>query len=123
MSLEHAPTRQKRRGHATAIKLDALAEQNPDLIALLRDLLRMLPMTNKAALTIPEFCTLHNISEAHFYALQAKEPPETPKMMEVGARRLISVESAARWRLAREQATAIAEATATGEAQHERSTA
>lgn len=114
MSLEHSPARQKR-GRATAIKLDALAEQNPDLIDLLRDLLRMLPMANKQALTIPEFCVLHNISEAHFYALQAKEPPETPRTMAVGGRRLISIEEAARWRTALTERRTAAKADATPE--------
>jgi hypothetical protein len=48
------------------------------------------------ALTIPEFCSSHNISEAFYYGLQ--KHGKGPRTMHVGRRRLISVEEAARWR-------------------------
>jgi hypothetical protein len=48
------------------------------------------------ALTIPEFCASHNISEAFYYELQ--KGGRGPRTMRVGRRRLISVEEAGRWR-------------------------
>ena len=51
------------------------------------------------ALTIPEFCSSHNISEAFYYELQ--KHGKGPRTMHVGRRRLISVEEARRWRDAR----------------------
>lgn len=56
-------------------------------------------MSIKLALTIREFCDTHNISPAFYYELQQKG--EGPRTMEVGRRRLISVEEAQRWREAR----------------------
>jgi hypothetical protein len=53
----------------------------------------------KLALTIREFCATHSISHAFYYEL--KKCGKGPREMEVGARRLISVEEAARWRAAR----------------------
>jgi hypothetical protein len=50
------------------------------------------------ALTIPQFCDAHNISEAFFYALQ--KDGKGPRTMAVGRRRLISIEEAKRWRKA-----------------------
>ena len=54
----------------------------------------------RLALSIPEFCKAHSISEAFFYKL--KKQGEGPRKMKVGARTLISFESAAEWRRARE---------------------
>jgi hypothetical protein len=51
------------------------------------------------ALTIPQFCITHGISEAFFYKLQKEG--QGPKTMVVGRRRLVSVEEAARWRAER----------------------
>jgi hypothetical protein len=51
------------------------------------------------ALTIPEFCSSHGISEAFYYELQKNG--KGPRTMHVGRRRLISVEEAQRWREAR----------------------
>jgi hypothetical protein len=48
------------------------------------------------ALTMPEFCVSHNISEAFYYMLQ--KDGRGPRTMRVGRRRLISVEEARRWR-------------------------
>jgi hypothetical protein len=55
-----------------------------------------------AAYSIHEFCFAHRISVDHYFALQrAKLGPD---VMKVGARTLISVEAAARWREQREAA-------------------
>jgi hypothetical protein len=58
------------------------------------------------AYSIEAFCQRHSISIAFYYKLRAKDPPETPREMEVGARVLITKESAADWRREREAATA-----------------
>src|SRR3954454_1085022 len=54
----------------------------------------------RLALSIPEFCEAHGISEGFFYKL--KKQGEGPREMKVGARTLITFESAAEWRRARE---------------------
>jgi len=54
----------------------------------------------RLALSIPEFCKAHSISEGFFYKL--KKQGEGPREMKVGARTLISFESAAEWRRGRE---------------------
>jgi predicted DNA-binding transcriptional regulator AlpA len=56
--------------------------------------------TPRLALSIPEFCKAHGISEAFFYKL--KKQGEGPREMKVGARTLITLESAAEWRRTRE---------------------
>jgi hypothetical protein len=53
----------------------------------------------KLAMSIGEFCHLHNISHAFFYLLQQRG--EGPRVMKVGSRRLVSVEEAAAWRARR----------------------
>jgi hypothetical protein len=58
---------------------------------------------SKLALSIPEFCATHNISEAFYYELQ--KLGRGPRTMTVGRRRLISLEAAKAWRKAR---TAVA---------------
>ena len=58
------------------------------------------PPTPRLALSIPEFCEAHGISEGFFYKL--KKQGEGPREMKVGARTLITFESAAEWRRARE---------------------
>jgi len=58
------------------------------------------PPTPRLALSIPEFCEAHGISEGLFYKL--KKQGEGPREMKVGARTLITFESAAEWRRARE---------------------
>jgi len=58
------------------------------------------PQTPRLALSIPEFCSAHGISEGFFYKLKKKG--EGPREMKVGARTLITFESAAEWRRARE---------------------
>ena len=58
------------------------------------------PPTPRLALSIPEFCAAHGISEGFFYKL--KKQGEGPREMKVGARTLITLESAAEWRRTRE---------------------
>lgn len=54
----------------------------------------------RLALSILEFCDAHGISEGFYYKL--KKPRKGPREMKVGARTLISFESAAEWRRAQE---------------------
>ena len=54
----------------------------------------------RLALSILEFCDAHGISEGFYYKL--KRQCKGPREMKVGARTLISFESAAEWRRARE---------------------
>src|SRR6516165_3398479 len=61
------------------------------------------------AMSIKAFCALHGISEDMFYKM--KRDGWGPATMKVGSRTLISHESAAAWRKAREEA-AVAEAAA-----------
>ena len=58
------------------------------------------PPTPRLALSIPEFCEAHGISEGLFYKL--KKQGDSPREMKVGTRTLITFESAAEWRRARE---------------------
>ena len=57
-------------------------------------------MEDKDAYTIPEFCKRHGYSVSHYFA-EAREG-RGPRVMRVGHRVLISKESAADWRRARE---------------------
>ena len=61
---------------------------------------RLAATTPRLALSIPEFCEAHGISEGFFYKL--KKQGEGPREMKVGARTLITFESAAEWRRERE---------------------
>ena len=61
------------------------------------------PPTPRLALSIPEFCRAHSISVSLFFKL--KKLGEGPREMKVGARTLITFESAAEWRRERENAT------------------
>jgi hypothetical protein len=54
------------------------------------------PAPPKEAYSIEEFCLTHSISRAAFYVLRAAG--EAPDVFYVGARVLISRESAAQWR-------------------------
>jgi hypothetical protein len=55
------------------------------------------------AFSIPQFCRRHNISESFFHKLQSHGLG--PVTMRIGARTLISAESAAAWRRSREAAS------------------
>lgn len=59
------------------------------------------------ASSIPQFCRRNSISQAHYFAL--KKRGEGPDEIRVGRRVLITAEARARWRAAREKATAAAE--------------
>jgi predicted DNA-binding transcriptional regulator AlpA len=52
------------------------------------------------AFSIHDFCELHSISRAYFYKLV--KLGLAPRVMNVGGRKLISVEAAAAWRRERE---------------------
>jgi predicted DNA-binding transcriptional regulator AlpA len=56
----------------------------------------------RAAFSIDEFCTAHGLSRSMFYKLEGQGL--APRTMSIGTRRLISAESAAEWRRAREAA-------------------
>jgi hypothetical protein len=56
----------------------------------------------KLAMSIPEFCSSHGISHGFYYKL--KKQGLSPREMKAGRRTLISFESAADWRTAREAA-------------------
>ena len=55
---------------------------------------------NPSAYSIEQFCQAHNISVDLYFKMQRQGLG--PKTMKAGARTLISVESAAAWRRARE---------------------
>ena len=64
-----------------------------------------LPPAPRLALSIREFCSAHGISQGLYFKL--KKQGEGPREMKVGARTLISFESAAEWRGEREAARAV----------------
>lgn len=57
---------------------------------------------SRAAFTIKEFCAAHRISVAMFYKMRAAGLG--PREMRVGRKVVVSIEAAADWRRAREQA-------------------
>jgi hypothetical protein len=61
------------------------------------------PPTPAAAYSIAAFCVAHDISESFYFKL--REQGLGPREMRVGARVLISLESAERWRRERESTT------------------
>jgi hypothetical protein len=61
------------------------------------------PEAPRAAFTIKEFCAAHRISEAMYYKLRTAGLG--PREMRVLRKVTISVEAAAEWRRARENAT------------------
>ena len=63
------------------------------------------PSTPRLALSIPEFCEAHGISEGFFYKL--KKQGEGPGEMKVGTRTLITLEAAAQWRADRQAASVV----------------
>ena len=58
------------------------------------------------AMSVDQFCHAHNISRDTFYALLKDDL--APECMKIGTRRLISFESASRWRAKREQKEVVA---------------
>ena len=59
------------------------------------------------AMSIPQFCTAHNISEGFYYKL--KKQKLNSREMKVGTRTLITFEAAAKWRAEREAASTAPE--------------
>jgi hypothetical protein len=53
------------------------------------------------AFSVDQFCLLHSISRPYFYKLL--KVGLGPRVMQVGGRKLISVEAAAAWRAERER--------------------
>jgi hypothetical protein len=64
------------------------------------------PPAFATAFTVSEFCRAHRLSATHYYEL--KKNGQGPNEIEIGRRRIISFEAAARWRKAREAAAAEA---------------
>ena len=62
--------------------------------------------TPTAMYSIPSFCEAHGISQSFFYQLKAEGL--APDVLRLGARVFVTHESAARWRMIREAATAAA---------------
>lgn len=62
--------------------------------------------TPTAMYSVPSFCAAHGISESFFYQLKAEGL--APDVLRLGARVFVTHEAAARWRRARERATATA---------------
>jgi predicted DNA-binding transcriptional regulator AlpA len=61
------------------------------------------PPPPKLAMSISEFCEAHGFSVALFHKLRKKG--QTPRLMKLGARTLISLEAAAAWRERQENAS------------------
>ena len=61
--------------------------------------------TPRLALSIPEFCEAHGISEGMFYKMKKQNRGLTPREMKIGTRTLITFEAAAKWRADREAAS------------------
>jgi hypothetical protein len=66
----------------------------------------IVPLDQKLALTVDEFCAAHNISRTFFYELRSAG--KGPASMMVGGRHLISIEAAARWRATYTAASEVA---------------
>jgi hypothetical protein len=67
---------------------------------------RSLPPAFATCFSVGEFCQAHRLSTTTYYAL--KKLGLGPDEMEIGRKRVVSIESAARWRKAREAAAAEA---------------
>jgi len=61
--------------------------------------------TPRLALSIPEFCEAHGISEGFFHKLMKQGAG--PRVMKVGRRTLITSEAAAEWRAKLQAATVV----------------
>ena len=68
--------------------------------------------TPRLALSIPEFCEAHGISEGMFYKMKKQNRELTPREMKIGTRTLITLEAAAKWRAEREAASTAPQARA-----------
>jgi hypothetical protein len=74
-----------------------------------RELRRQAAVTScpPAAYTIAQFCAVHQMSESMYFKM--REAGLGPQEIQLGRRRIISLEAAARWRAEREAAAAAAE--------------
>lgn len=61
--------------------------------------------TPRLALSIPEFCRAHGISEGMYYKMKKQNRGLIPREMKIGTRTLITLEAAAKWRVEREAAS------------------
>lgn len=61
------------------------------------------PLAERAALSVREFCSLHGFSRSSFYNLCATG--KGPRLLKVGARTLVTRESATAWRRRMENAS------------------
>jgi hypothetical protein len=52
--------------------------------------------------TVAEFCAAHRIGVTMYYQLKKQNPSRAPDEIQLGDKRLITKEAAARWRAARE---------------------
>ena len=59
------------------------------------------------AMSIPQFCTSHNISEGMYYKMKKQDRSLIPREMKVGTRTLITFEAAAQWRAERQAASVV----------------
>jgi predicted DNA-binding transcriptional regulator AlpA len=80
-----------------------LTARKPDLIRPAHSEPPPSPPAPRMALSIIEFCEAFGISEDFFYKL--KRQGQTPKLMKVGKRTMISMEAANEWRIERETAS------------------
>ncbi|MBT1511786.1 hypothetical protein KIP88_14840 [Bradyrhizobium sp. SRL28] len=65
-----------------------------------------LPPPPRLAMSIPEFCEAHGLSEGMYYKM--KKQGLGPRLMKCGSRSLVTFEAAADWRREREAAAAAA---------------
>lgn len=63
------------------------------------------PIYELGAFNVPGFCLAHGVSRSLFYSMLRSGVG--PRIMKCGTRTLISVESAQRWRRARERVAAV----------------
>ena len=78
------------RGEITGKKLSGADHREPQPVPTL-------------AMSIPQFCAAHNISEGFYCKL--KKQKLNPREMKIGTRTLITFEAAAKWRAEREAAS------------------
>ena len=62
----------------------------------------MARLLERLALSIPEFCQTHNLSQSKYFEIARRG--EGPEVFKVDRRTLISIESAAAWRKAKTEA-------------------
>jgi hypothetical protein len=58
------------------------------------------PPPPRMGYSVPEFCSAHGFSTAHYYGVLKKQGL-APREMKIGNRRIITIEEASRWRAER----------------------